>query len=63
MILEYRSESGKSRMLIRCPYCASEFWAYLWSLAGGGKRCENKECGAKHNKFGTAYPVKGREPK
>lgn len=27
----------------RCPWCDHEIKAYLWSLAGGGKRCL---CGA-----------------
>ena len=28
---------------IDCPFCGVEVKAYLWSLSGGGKRCE---CGA-----------------
>ena len=29
---------------IRCPFCDTVTEAYVWSLAGSGKRCE---CGAK----------------
>lgn len=34
---------GKTRMLLTCPFCHTDLWAYSWSLAGGGKRCQ---CGA-----------------
>ncbi len=27
----------------KCPWCQQEVKAYVWSLAGGGKRCD---CGA-----------------
>jgi len=29
---------------LRCPFCDTVTEAYVWSLAGSGKRCE---CGAK----------------
>jgi hypothetical protein len=29
---------------IECPFCNSDVKAYLWSLSGGGKRCD--DCGA-----------------
>lgn len=31
---------------IRCPFCDVTTEAYVWSLAGSGKRCE---CGAVHH--------------
>lgn len=62
-VLRHRSEMGKSRVEIECPFCRTRFWAFIWSISGGGKRCENKECGAKHASFGVAYPVVGREEK
>lgn len=40
------SEMGRSRILIECPFCGETFWAYVWSLAGCGKKCPR--CGAKH---------------
>lgn len=40
---------GKSRALIRCPFCQSEVWAYHWSLAANGKKCK---CGAKFSAHG-----------
>ena len=38
------SEMGRSTVYVKCPFCGVETVAYNWSLAGGGKRCENKDC-------------------
>lgn len=54
-VISRRSQMGKTRILIACPFCQGTFWAYVWSLAGSGKRCEH--CGAWHGSFG-AYPKK-----
>lgn len=62
-VLDRRSEMGKSRVYIECPFCLTRFWAYIWSISGGGKKCENKQCGAIHTSFGIARPVVGRENK
>lgn len=59
-VTDRRSEMGKSRILIRCPFCQTSFWAFIWSISGGGKKCENKACGAMHVSHGMAYPVKGK---
>lgn len=61
-VLERRPEMGRTRVKIECPFCLSTFWAYVWSISGGGKKCENKACGAIHGSMGAAYPVAGREP-
>jgi hypothetical protein len=45
-----RSEFGRSTVWITCPYCDVEVEAYVWSLAGSGKRCE---CGALHTSIGV----------
>ena len=37
------SEVGRTHVGLKCPFCAATVLAYLWSLAGSGKRCE---CGA-----------------
>ena len=37
---------------IECPWCKREVKAYLWSLAGGGKRCS---CGALFGSLGFAW--------
>lgn len=31
---------GGSTIGIECPFCGKETTAYLWSLAGSGKKCE-----------------------
>jgi len=45
-----RSEMGRSFIWIKCPFCEVSVVAYLWSLAGCGKKCV---CGALHSNFGT----------
>lgn len=52
----YRSEMGRSSVQIECPFCATRFIAYVWSISGSGKKCPG--CGAMHGSTGTAYPVK-----
>ena len=51
-------ENGKSYFTIECPFCRFNVRAYLWSLAGGGKRCD---CGAMLTNYGTAFKIKGKE--
>lgn len=34
---------ARTTALIQCPFCLRSVRAYVWSLAGSGKRCE---CGA-----------------
>jgi hypothetical protein len=46
---------GRSSIAIRCPFCNWLTTAFLWSLSGGGKRCENRACGALFGSSGTAY--------
>ncbi len=53
------SEMGKRRIEIECPFCFQEFWAFVWSLSGSGKRCPN--CGAMHSGHGIASPIEGNE--
>lgn len=57
----YRSRMGRSTYTIDCPFCGTPTEAYVWSIAGGGKLCPNKKCGAKHTSFGVTYPQIGRE--
>lgn len=47
---------------IKCGHCGTVSRAYWWSLAGSGKRCENKQCRAKHNSYGTSV-LPERKPK
>lgn len=46
---------------IRCPFCGTVSRAFIWSISGGGKCCENKRCGAKHSSTGQTIPRVGRE--
>lgn len=48
-----RASIGRNEVYITCPFCGVETLAYLWSLAGGGKRCQ---CGAKHTYYGYTIP-------
>lgn len=34
-----RSEVGRTSAVYTCPICATETRCFLWSLAGGGKKC------------------------
>lgn len=41
-----RSEFGRSTVRVTCPFCGEVTEAYIWSFAGGGKRCSNNGCQA-----------------
>lgn len=47
-----RSEMGRTNVQVDCPFCGSQVTVFVWSLAGGGKRCQ---CGALFGSGGTAY--------
>lgn len=49
-----RSAFGRSTIDIRCPFCSQITTAYVWSLAGSGKRCETRSCRALFNGRGRA---------
>lgn len=40
----YYSRVGNAYHLVDCPVCGQEHHLYPWSLAGSGKKCENKKC-------------------
>lgn len=46
------SGMGTSSVTLRCPFCSGRVVAYIWSLAGRGKRCE---CGALYGSVGLAH--------
>jgi len=54
----YDSRHGKSTIDLTCPFCDADTTAYVWSLAGGGKRCANEDCGALFGSWGCAYKLK-----
>ena len=39
-------ENGRSTVFVECPFCQTEVEAFIWSLAGSGKKCP--KCGAVH---------------
>lgn len=39
--------NGQSQVSIECPFCEKIFNAYVWSMAGRGKKCPN--CSAIHH--------------
>ena len=47
------SRHGKSTVRIKCPFCDEMNIAYIWSLSGGGKRCE--DCGSMFGSHGEAF--------
>lgn len=42
------SRAGRSTVDIECPFCGKVTQAYIWSLAGSGKRCSGQDCDAVH---------------
>ena len=48
------SPCGQTTITIRCPWCDSSFTAYVWSLAGSGKRCPS--CGSLHTSTNAYAP-------
>lgn len=44
------NRNGRSWCYIVCPFCQTRCRAYVWSLAGGGKKCP--DCGALHGNYG-----------
>lgn len=57
-VIRRHSAMGRTRILIECPFCGAEVWAFVWSLAGSGKRCP---CGALHGSLGTTKELKAEE--
>ncbi len=46
---------GRSYAYLDCGFCGRTLRVFIWSFAGGGKRCP---CGAKHSRSGSAPPPK-----
>lgn len=40
---------------LRCPFCGGDQEVKVWSLRGGGKRCELPDCGAMFGSNGRAF--------
>lgn len=57
-----RSAFGRSSIDIRCPFCGRVSEAFVWSLAGSGKRCTNRACRALFDGRGrAAAPTEGED--
>jgi len=50
----YVAQFGRAHFTLECPFCFKRVTAYVWSLAGGGKKCP--DCGAIHTSFGS-FPL------
>lgn len=58
--VEYQPRMGRSSVMIPCPFCDAWFEAFVWSLAGSGKKCPG--CGALHcSTDRMAYPERKPE--
>ncbi len=57
----FHSEHGRSSAVIECPFCQGTTRAWVWSLAGSGKRCSDPTCGALFGSMRTAYRMKRAE--
>jgi hypothetical protein len=53
-IVAESSAMGRSTVTIRCPFCSWHVVAYVWSLAGSGKRCTNRACRIERDRRGHA---------
>jgi hypothetical protein len=51
---------GRTSVVIQCPFCGVTVVAYVWSLAGSGKRCPG--CGALHTSGGQTLRRQGDTP-
>lgn len=49
-----RRQFGRTTAWVECPFCGEETEAYVWSLAGSGKRCR---CSALLGPFGASREV------
>jgi hypothetical protein len=45
---------GTSYCYVDCPFCGTATKAFIWSMSGGGKKCDNKECRAMHVSYGNS---------
>ena len=54
----YSAANGRSALTMTCPFCRQMNIAYVWSLRGSGKRCENRQCGALFGSGGKAYRLR-----
>ena len=46
---------GRSWIEFPCPFCQWAVVAYVWSISGGGKRCDNKQCRAIFGSDGNGH--------
>ena len=56
----YSMADGRSYIYIECPFCGAKVKAYIWSLAGCGKKCTG--CDAQFASFGMAYRIHKEKP-
>lgn len=54
---DYCGMLHKSFCTVQCPFCGTRVKAYVWSLAGSGKKCPN--CRAVHYSYYSRKKVTG----
>lgn len=52
---QHARPNGRSFVVLRCPFCGGDQEVKVWSLRGGGKRCELPDCGAMFGSNGRAF--------
>jgi len=55
---DYYPRFGKTSVKIKCPWCGSVVVAYVWSLAGSGKRCDTCPDVVHHTGISAKQPGK-----
>lgn len=56
-------QMGRTRVVLACPFCSAHVTCFVWSLAGGGKRCDcGAMCGSSGHFTHFADRDKSREP-
>lgn len=54
-VIKRVSLPGTTYVILECPFCLTNVKVYVWSIRGGGKRCQ---CGAMHSGLGNTYQFK-----
>lgn len=59
----YIGRYGRSSINIKCPWCGSKVEAFVWSLAGSGKRCDVCPDVIHYTRISAKKPGPSKKPK